>query len=276
MRIARKGLSVATMGLVLAAGVGLTLKSASAQDEGGRPRGDRPQGGPGRDRGEPGDEERGFRRGGPGGPGGFRGGPGGPGGPRFEEMMKLMPLFAALDLDEDGKLSAAEIKKASKSLAKLDKNEDGEIGEEEMRPDIRAIMEKMGGGPGGPFGPPGAGDRRGPPGEGGGRPPRDGQGDRGGNPEMVAQMVQRMMQMDKNGDDKLSKDELPERMAGAFGRIDEDGDGFLSKSELETMAKTRGARGGRRPDGAGQGRGRPDGDGGSAGGEIPKRPKSDK
>ncbi|MFN9853259.1 MAG: hypothetical protein ACK57P_15695 [Planctomycetota bacterium] len=49
-------------------------------------------------------------------------------------MMRNLPVIKALDVDEDGQLSATEIENASKSLMKLDKNGDGVISSEEMRP----------------------------------------------------------------------------------------------------------------------------------------------
>jgi hypothetical protein len=66
------------------------------------------------------------------------------------------PIFAALDTDGDGVISATELTNASASLAKLDKNGDGKLTPDEF----------MGGGPRGPRG-------RGPGGPGGpGRGPR--------------------------------------------------------------------------------------------------------
>ena len=44
------------------------------------------------------------------------------------------PLIAALDLDDDGTLSAGEIEDASLSLATLDKDEDGTISRKELHP----------------------------------------------------------------------------------------------------------------------------------------------
>ena len=44
------------------------------------------------------------------------------------------PLFVAIDLNQDGKLSAEEIAKASNSIAHLDHNGDGEIDRAELRP----------------------------------------------------------------------------------------------------------------------------------------------
>jgi hypothetical protein len=44
------------------------------------------------------------------------------------------PLFATLDTDKDGTISADEIEAAPKSLVKLDKNEDGELTPREFNP----------------------------------------------------------------------------------------------------------------------------------------------
>jgi len=50
--------------------------------------------------------------------------------------------------------------------------------------------------------------------------------------EALAEASQRFIaRQDSNGDDKLSRDELPERMRRFFGRLDRDGDGFVSKEE---------------------------------------------
>lgn len=45
------------------------------------------------------------------------------------------------------------------------------------------------------------------------------------------QIERRFHRLDKNGDDKLSADELPERMARALKRADKDGDGMLNSEE---------------------------------------------
>ncbi|MCX6608815.1 MAG: EF-hand domain-containing protein [Acidobacteria bacterium] len=109
-------------------------------------------------------------------------------------------------------MSAAEWKNAPTALAKLDANGDGQITPDELRP---------------PGGPPG-------------RPPAE------------DDMVKTLMAFDKNGDGKLSKAELPERMQGMLARGDKDGDGFLTTAELQAMAPPRqqegedhGPRGGR-------------------------------
>lgn len=51
------------------------------------------------------------------------------------------------------------------------------------------------------------------------------------------------MERDANGDGKLSKDELPERMQRAFERLDKNSDGSIDADELKQMRR----RG--RPDG---------------------------
>ena len=55
----------------------------------------------------------------------------------------------------------------------------------------------------------------------------------------------RMARMDANGDGKLQKDELPERMQQMFDRLDTNGDGALDGEEIQAM---------RRGGGGGQGR----------------------
>ena len=119
------------------------------------------------------------------------GGNGGSGGP---QGMRPDPVFSALDTDNDGVISAVEIKASSTSLSKLDKNGDGQLTQDELRPNMR---------PGGM---------------------------RGGNP---AEMIDRLFaENDKNGDGKLSKSEAPERVQEMFDRADHNKDGLLTKNEL--------------------------------------------
>lgn len=70
--------------------------------------------------------EEGERREGQGQGGGPRGGPGG--------MMARLPVFKAMDKDENGELSAEEIAAAPAALLTLDKNGDGKLSAEEIRP----------------------------------------------------------------------------------------------------------------------------------------------
>jgi len=106
-------------------------------------------------------------------------------------------------------LSSTEIANAAAALKKLDKNGDGKSSGEELRPPR-----------GGGFG---------------------GRGGIGGG------FVDRIMSFGKNGDGKISKSELPERMSRNIDRADSNGDGVLEKSEIEAMARRFG--GGRGPGG---------------------------
>lgn len=198
--------------------------------EGGRPGAGREAGrGSG---GRPGED-------GPRGEGGHGGGDRGP-----EMMMRMMPVVRVLDKDGDGIISSAEIDSAVASLKTLDKNGDGQLDASELRPDFPG-----GRGPGGPggFGGPG------------GRP---GGGDAGG-------MMDRLMAQDKDGNGKLSGDEIPERMRPMVDRADTNKDGELDKSELENffrnMPRDGGGRGGF---GGREGGGRP-------GGDRPRRPEAE-
>lgn len=177
--------------------------------------------------------------------------PGGPGGPGRGGMLRNLPLMAALDADEDGEISGAEIEQAAAKLKTLDKNGDGKLTADELRPAGRGF----GGGPGGPgggFGPgPGGfgGTPPGGPGGFGGGPPGGGPGGPGGgrgpalSPE---QTVARFLERDENKDGKLSKEELGSRLQGLLTRADKDKDGFATKEELTRLAESEvaGQRGG--------------------------------
>ncbi len=76
---------------------------------------------------------------------------------------------------------------------------------------------------------------------------------------------------DKDGDGKLSGDEIPPQMAGRLDRIDSDGDKAVSREEMQSMMeKIRSGDAGRA---SSRNRDRGDG-GGRPGGEIPRRPDS--
>lgn len=55
----------------------------------------------------------------------------------------------------------------------------------------------------------------------------------------------RWKQLDTNGDGRLDKSEIPERMQPMIQRADSDGDGSLSEAELAKMAEMGPGRGGR-------------------------------
>lgn len=222
--------------ILAALALSATVWSVSAQDQGGQ-RPERP-GGPPPEGGQQGQRPEGGRPGGGFGQGQGQGG--------FRPMPN--PVITALDTNNDGSIDEAELKNATAALKKLDKDGDGKLSQEELRP---AGMGRGGfGGQGGP----GQGGPGGPGGQGG-----QGGGD----------FVARIMENDKNGDGKLAKDEMPERMQGMFSRMDANSDGFVDKKEIESsLAQMR--------QGGGQG-GRPPGEGGQRpeGGNRPQRPPTE-
>jgi Ca2+-binding EF-hand superfamily protein len=54
--------------------------------------------------------------------------------------------------------------------------------------------------------------------------------------------VKEWLQNDANGDGKLSKSELPERLQSQFETYDTNKDGYLSKAELKKMAEAQAKR----------------------------------
>ena len=166
------------------------------------------------------------------------------------QRMGMMPLMKALDADQDGTISAAEIQNAAKALAALDKNSDGSLSPDELRPDLSQLAA--------------AGGRPGAPGQPGipGRP--------GAGAAPSREMIGRMFEMrDADKDGKLSGDEIPERMRQNLERMDTNSDGAIDKSELEQAMSRMAEQGGRQPGGR-----RPEGrDGGE--GVRPKRPAAE-
>ena len=169
-------------------------------------------------------------------------GRGGQGGQR----MPRLPIILALDADSNGEISAAEIANAAAALKKIDANGDGKLTLEEMMPaggaqgrGAQGRGAQGRGGQGRPGGAEGqAPGRRGQgqaPGRGGqGRPGGEGQG---AGPGAPADFVARIMANDKNGDGKVDKEELPERMQRILERADANKDGALDKAEIEKMVE---------------------------------------
>jgi Ca2+-binding EF-hand superfamily protein len=143
-------------------------------------------------------------------------------------FIRIHPLLSALDTNQDDVIDAAELEKAPLALRALDRDGDGRITPAEMSP-------MMGRGRGG----------------------RGEEGPQG--PDPVEEAVKTYLGFDKNGDGKLSRDEVPERMQGIFERGDANRGGVLTADELRTMARARQqprgeerggeGRGGRGPEG---------------------------
>jgi Ca2+-binding EF-hand superfamily protein len=173
-----------------------------------------------------------------------------PQGPPQVPMMRLSPILSAIDANQDGTISAEELANASARLRALDKNGDGKLTRDEAGIPL--------GGRGGRAGAPG-GDRG-----------RGGEAEAPPIPGPTADdLLAALMRYDKNGDGKLDKSEVPERLQGMFERADLDKNGVLDAAELKKLAADQAAaapggdRRGGGPGGAdgpgGRGRGGPGG-----------------
>lgn len=165
-------------------------------------------------------------------------GPGGPGGGM--SFIRMSPILNAVDVNQDGVLSAAEIADAPAQIRKLDKNGDGKLTQDEAG-------LRMGGG------------------RGGGRGRGEGRGEEGGGDEppapapTAAELTATLMMFDTNHNGQLEKSEVPERMQGLFERGDTNHDGILTQDEIAKLAEAnrQQANGGGRGEGrGGDGRGR--------------------
>ena len=162
------------------------------------------------------------------GPGGARGGHGHGGG-------NTNPLFAALDQNQDGQLSPAELRAAAAVMKTLDKDGDGQLSLTECAP-------AGGGGHG----------------HGGGNGHGGGHGGNAADPQAdAAATVKTLMEFDLNGDGALTKDELPERMRNVIARADSDGNGEATQDELMAMTLKEASPSPASAGGRGRGRFRP-------------------
>jgi hypothetical protein len=139
----------------------------------------------------------------PGGHAGPQGGPPGMG-------HRPPPLvIAALDTDADGELSAAEIANASQALLTLDKNGDGKLTAEELRPPPPGGTNQFGLNP--------------PPGTKHPVPPIIAALDVNEDGELdateIANASAALLQLDTNGDGKLTRDELCPKPPGRPGGL---------------------------------------------------------
>ncbi|HVU86745.1 MAG TPA: EF-hand domain-containing protein [Pirellulales bacterium] len=128
--------------------------------------------------------------------------------PRPDLAPAATVVFAALDINKDGSLSAEEIAKAPQSLAALDKDGSGTITTVELQ-EARPLLATSQ--PAGPD---------------------------------PARIWQRLLMADKDGDGRLSADESPERLQRNFERLDTNKDGFIDESEFKSsIARLREALG---------------------------------
>lgn len=148
-------------------------------------------------------------------------------GPR-PSFIRVSPILNAVDSNQDGTLSAAEIADSAAQLRKLDKNGDGRLTRDEG---------------GVQFG-----------GARGGRPP--GEEEIPPIPGPTAEeLTNTLMAFDANHNGKLEKRELPARMQGMFDQGDTNHDGVLTRDEIAKLADANRQQVPGRGPGGGSGRG---------------------
>ncbi len=113
-------------------------------------------------------------------------------------------MFAAIDTDGDGVISTKELKNAMKALRALDVDKDGNISRAEASAGV--VAAAPGGGP-------------------------------NALPADAAQAVDEIMKNDKNGDGKLTANELPREMARNMQDVDANADNSLTRDELMAAAQ---------------------------------------
>ncbi len=111
----------------------------------------------------------------------------------------LHPIFEALDANQDGTISAAEIGNAPAALRTLDRNHDGNLTADELLP----------------------------------KPGRSGHN----SDQNINEIIGQLRSFDRNGDGRLTPEELPERFQGLFTRGDSNRDGLLDAAELRALAE---------------------------------------
>jgi Ca2+-binding EF-hand superfamily protein len=135
--------------------------------------------------------------------------------------------FAKLDADGDGKLSKDEFLGSSSIFERWDADKDGFVTQAEMTAGLAAPRKQV------PTEPKSDRDPRKPRGEN--RP-----GEKGGETR-VKEMLRRL---DKNGDRKISEDEVPERAKAFFKKLDKNKDGVVDVAEMKSMQGAGRRRGG--------------------------------
>ena len=135
--------------------------------------------------------------------------------PQPERHETSRVLLATMDLDGDGVLAAEELVQAGDSLLQLDRDKDGEISADELESATRMTDES--------------------------HPPRSSDNGR-------ANRFGTLERLDRNGDGKITKEEVPEPMQRRWDRMDRDGNGFLDQDEQAFVAeRLRKATRGQRP-----------------------------
>lgn len=155
--------------------------------------------------------------------------PGAPGAPGARgNLPNPREIFDRFDRNKDGKLDKDEApERMRENFDRVDRNGDGSVDPEELRQAFAALARGAG--------PPGA------PAPGTPAPGTPAPGNRpagAANPEMAARIAERMFaDADRNGDGKLTREEIPEERREMFGRLierfDNDGDGALSKEQFQ-------------------------------------------
>lgn len=112
-------------------------------------------------------------------------------------IILTVPLLAALDTNHDGVISAEEIDRAPVSLKTLDVNHDGKLTAVECG--MKGGLDTLG--------------------------PR------------ADELVAALMAFDRNGDGKLERNEVPERMQGLFDRADTEKKGVLTPDQIRKVAE---------------------------------------
>jgi Ca2+-binding EF-hand superfamily protein len=151
------------------------------------------------------------------------GGPVGPAGPGQNDAQ--IAQFMANDLNGDGKLSPNEVpNNLLPILQNADRNQDGAIDRQELAAALANARGQFGGPQGGAL------DNRG--------------GNLGGARDAVDpnQVTGRFLQNDRNGDGKLTADELPADSARMLQNADRNSDGAIDAGELQEAVARMGSR----------------------------------
>lgn len=163
-------------------------------------------------------------------------------GPERPQALTAESILEKFDADKDKELSKDEFAKFMEDMfGQADRSANGKLDAGELTGLMMRLAPRPAFGPSGPGGP--------------------------GGPSAMGFF----MSFDKNGDKKISKDEMPERMQERFDQMDTNKDGFIDETEMASLQGRFGQRPGGeagRPGGQGRqgmGAGKGQGPGGAAG-----------